>query len=117
MTHELTKHYTGDYFFEELRGISDAAQVDYKTMRRVHLIGELTKGHCSMVGAWVTICHIELLMIHGIGQGNIARNNIAVAILGLGRQWTICMPKTRHDSFFIERPCHNCCVPLQWNNQ
>lgn len=29
-----------------------AAGVNYKMLRRVHMIGELTKGHCSMLGAW-----------------------------------------------------------------
>lgn len=33
-------------------GLTDATGGDYKTLRRVHMIGELTKGACSMFGAW-----------------------------------------------------------------
>lgn len=35
-----------------MRGISDASGVPFKYFRRVHMIGELTKGACSMFGAW-----------------------------------------------------------------
>lgn len=52
LTYEATKAYTGQYFMDELQGLSDASGVDYKMLRRIHLIGELTKGSCSMFGAW-----------------------------------------------------------------
>eukprot|EP01112_Ceratiomyxa_fruticulosa_P015062 TRINITY_DN4384_c0_g2_i2.p1 TRINITY_DN4384_c0_g2~~TRINITY_DN4384_c0_g2_i2.p1 ORF type:complete len:435 (-),score=78.13 TRINITY_DN4384_c0_g2_i2:66-1370(-) len=52
LTYELTKDYTGAYFYEEMQGIADASGVDFKLLRRVHMIGELTKGSCSMYGAW-----------------------------------------------------------------
>eukprot|EP01006_Ploeotia_vitrea_P021341 TRINITY_DN53706_c0_g1_i2.p1 TRINITY_DN53706_c0_g1~~TRINITY_DN53706_c0_g1_i2.p1 ORF type:complete len:391 (-),score=214.95 TRINITY_DN53706_c0_g1_i2:109-1281(-) len=52
LTYDATVKYTGEYFFQELQGLSDAAGVDYKTIRRIHMIGELTKGSCSMYGAW-----------------------------------------------------------------
>ncbi|ESP01180.1 hypothetical protein LOTGIDRAFT_172703 [Lottia gigantea] len=48
----ITKRFTNPKFFEEIRGISDAAHVDAKKLIRIHLIGELTKGSCSMLGAW-----------------------------------------------------------------
>jgi len=51
-TWEATREFTGDYFFEEMQGLSDASGADYKTIRRIHMIGELTKGACSMFGAW-----------------------------------------------------------------
>lgn len=35
-----------------MRGISDASGVPIKLLRRIHMIGELTKGTCSMFGAW-----------------------------------------------------------------
>ena len=35
-----------------MRGIADASGVSLKLMRRIHMIGELTKGTCSMFGAW-----------------------------------------------------------------
>lgn len=52
LTWELTKKYSGEYFFQEMQGISDASGVDYLMIRRIHMIGELTRGACSMFGAW-----------------------------------------------------------------
>jgi hypothetical protein len=49
---DATAPYTGAYFFDEIRGMSDATGVSYDTIRRVHMLGELTKGGCSMIGAW-----------------------------------------------------------------
>lgn len=47
-----TDKYTGSYFHDQMRGISDSTGIDLKKIRRLHLIGELTKGSCSMFGAW-----------------------------------------------------------------
>ena len=52
LTYDATKKYSGQYFFDEMRGIADATGTDYKMIRRIHMIGELTKGSCSMYGAW-----------------------------------------------------------------
>jgi isopenicillin-N N-acyltransferase-like protein len=52
LTADATKAFTGAYFFEEMQGMADATGLDYKMIRRVHMIGELTKGSCSMYGAW-----------------------------------------------------------------
>jgi len=52
LTYDLTKHYTGPYFFEELAGIANASGVDYKMLLRVHMIAGVTQGKCSMFGAW-----------------------------------------------------------------
>jgi len=51
-TYELTKHSTGTYFYEEMQGLADGSEHDYKMIRRIHMIGELTKGACSMFGVW-----------------------------------------------------------------
>jgi len=52
ITSDLTVASTGQYFFDQMRGMSDSSGVDYDTLRRVHMIGELTRGRCSMFGAW-----------------------------------------------------------------
>ena len=52
LTELATREYTGDYFFEELKGIADAAGVDYQRLVNVHMIAGLTQGKCSMMGAW-----------------------------------------------------------------
>jgi isopenicillin-N N-acyltransferase-like protein len=49
---DLTKPFTGPYIYQELQGLADGAQIDYKTLCRIHLIGELTQGDCSMMGAF-----------------------------------------------------------------
>jgi len=49
---DATIDFTPQYFLDELKGLSASAKVDFKTLEWVHLIGELTKGSCSMFGAW-----------------------------------------------------------------
>jgi hypothetical protein len=49
---DLTTPSTGPYIYEELRGLAAGAGLDYQTLARVHLIGELTQGDCSLIGAW-----------------------------------------------------------------
>jgi isopenicillin-N N-acyltransferase-like protein len=49
---DLTRPSTGAYFYEELAGMGAGAGVDAKLLERIHLIGELTQGDCSMIGAW-----------------------------------------------------------------
>jgi len=51
-TYYMTRSYTPDYFYDEMKGISDASGVDYNTLVRVHMIAGLTQGKCSMFGAW-----------------------------------------------------------------
>lgn len=47
-----TEKFTGKYIFEELQGMAAATGMDVKRIQRIHLFGELTKGDCSMFGAW-----------------------------------------------------------------
>ncbi|XP_077988523.1 protein dcd1A-like [Glandiceps talaboti] len=47
-----TKPYTPSYFYDEIKGLADGANVDRKKIERIHMFGELTKGSCSMYGAW-----------------------------------------------------------------
>lgn len=35
-----------------MRGLAKAAGIPFRFIRRIHMIGELTKGHCSMFGVW-----------------------------------------------------------------
>jgi hypothetical protein len=37
-----------------MRGLADSTGLDYDTIRRIHMLGEFTKGDCSMFGAWGT---------------------------------------------------------------
>jgi hypothetical protein len=52
LTSMETQPYTGDYYGEELQGMSDASGIPVDQLRRVQMLGELTKGSCSMYGAW-----------------------------------------------------------------
>ena len=36
--------YVDNEIYQELRGIADAAKVDYTTLRRLHMLGEVTRG-------------------------------------------------------------------------
>jgi len=51
-TYVLTKKYTPQYFFDELRGIADGSGIPYQEMIRIHMFPELIKAQCSMFGAW-----------------------------------------------------------------
>ncbi|KAA0153182.1 hypothetical protein FNF27_07763 [Cafeteria roenbergensis] len=52
LTRDLTEDFTPQRYYDEMRGLADGAGVDYETVVRIHLIGELTKGDCSLFGAW-----------------------------------------------------------------
>ncbi|XP_070543586.1 protein dcd1A-like isoform X1 [Ptychodera flava] len=47
-----TREYTSQYFLDEMKGLADASGIDYKKIERIHMLGEITKGTCSMFGAW-----------------------------------------------------------------
>lgn len=49
---EITRPFTRKAFFEEAQGLADGSGADFKKILRIHMIGELTKGDCSMFGAW-----------------------------------------------------------------
>jgi len=48
----FTQKYTGSYYMEEMHGMAASAGVSVDRIRRIHMLGELTKGRCSMFGAW-----------------------------------------------------------------
>lgn len=52
LTDVLTAPYTGEYFFDELHGLADASGVNYTVIKWIHLLGEVTRGQCSMYGLW-----------------------------------------------------------------
>jgi hypothetical protein len=47
-----TAPWTGQYFNEELQGMADATGIPFEKIQHIHMIGELTKGSCSLYGAW-----------------------------------------------------------------
>ncbi len=52
---DATAPFTGAYFQQEIQGMADAIPEfadGAKRIQRLMLIGELTKGQCSMFGAW-----------------------------------------------------------------
>ena len=50
-THELTKKHTGEWFEQEIQGLAKGSGVSVRDIQRLHMVGELTQGHCSMFGA------------------------------------------------------------------
>jgi len=53
---DATAPYTPEYWFEEMHGLADGvgnfSAVTFDDIYRLTLLGELTKGTCSMFGAW-----------------------------------------------------------------
>ncbi|KNC53440.1 uncharacterized protein AMSG_08947 [Thecamonas trahens ATCC 50062] len=47
-----TRPWTPAYFLEEIKGLADATGLSYLAIERVHLLGELTKGGCSLLSAY-----------------------------------------------------------------
>jgi len=56
LTADATSDYTPAYWFEEMKGLADGVNnvsaVSFQDLYRLTLLGELTKGTCSMFGAW-----------------------------------------------------------------
>lgn len=52
LTHVLTELYTPKHFLEELRGLAAGSGLDYSLLLRVHMLPELVKAGCSMLGGW-----------------------------------------------------------------
>jgi hypothetical protein len=46
---DLVKNYMDEEIYNEMRGISDASQMDYKVLVRLHMLGELTRGKIQTV--------------------------------------------------------------------
>ena len=51
-TEEWTRQYTGKHIYDEFRGLSEGANIDYQKLVRVHMLAGLTQGKCSMSGGW-----------------------------------------------------------------
>jgi len=52
LSYERTKSFVQSYVEQEIQGIADALGKGVREVRRVMWIGELTRGSCSMFGAW-----------------------------------------------------------------
>jgi len=54
LTELASRAYSGQYFFDELKGMCDAVGTAdcYRTAVRLHMLAGLTQGHCSLFGSW-----------------------------------------------------------------
>jgi hypothetical protein len=52
LSFERTKGSLQPYVLEEIQGLSDGSGVPFKHVRNLMWVGELTRGGCSMFGAW-----------------------------------------------------------------
>ena len=41
---DLVRGYMDEEIYNEMRGLADAAQIDYQTVVRIHMLGEITRG-------------------------------------------------------------------------
>lgn len=51
-TEVITRLYTPQAFYDNLRGIAEGSGVEYQKLVRVHMLAGLTQGKCSHVGLW-----------------------------------------------------------------
>ena len=49
---EESKPFIDPQIYAEMRGLADATGADYHQIIRIHLIGEITRGQCSLYGAY-----------------------------------------------------------------
>ncbi|CAF1996258.1 unnamed protein product [Rotaria magnacalcarata] len=52
LQNELVKKYIDEEIYHEMQGVADGAQIDFKTVVRLHMLGEITRGRCSLYGLW-----------------------------------------------------------------
>jgi isopenicillin-N N-acyltransferase-like protein len=83
---DLTAPSTPAHFYQELQGLADATGVDYKRLLRIHLIGELTQGDCSMYGAW----------------GNATADGKTLSMRAL--DWDTDIPAVQYPTVFVYHP-------------
>lgn len=69
-----------------MMGLSDASGVSLAKIRRIHMIGELTKAHCSMFGAW----------------GNATLGNSTIQLRAL--DWDLDGPYRKHPAMIVYHP-------------
>jgi len=90
LTYELTRSYTPQYFYDEIKGISDGSGVDYNTMLAIHMFPELIQAACSMVGAW------------GEATNNITKNGPLYQLRAL--DWDTDGPFQKYPLFLVYHP-------------
>ncbi|CAF0748336.1 unnamed protein product [Didymodactylos carnosus] len=49
---KVSEAYMDEELFNEMKGVADGAKADYAVIRRLHFIGEITRGRCSLYGLW-----------------------------------------------------------------
>jgi hypothetical protein len=52
MTYLLCEEYISQEFKDEIRGLAEGAKLPYMEMARVHMLPELIKASCTLMGAW-----------------------------------------------------------------
>lgn len=88
LTYYLTVKYTNPAYYVEMMAMcKGAGKPDlYLKARRIHMIGELTKGHCSMFGAW----------------GNATQNGDVIQLRAL--DWDFDGPFRKHPAVIVYHP-------------
>jgi isopenicillin-N N-acyltransferase like protein len=52
LQNDLAAQFVNPEIYAEMQGIADATSLSYDMIRRIHMIGEITRGACSLYGAW-----------------------------------------------------------------
>jgi len=91
LTLEATAPWTGAYFNEELQGLADSTGISMKRLQYIHMIGELTKGSCSLYGAW--------------GQATASEGSPLMQLRAL--DWDVDGPFRNHPEIVVYHPTPN----------
>ena len=52
LQNDESKQFIDPEIYDEMQGMADASSVSFTMIRRIHFIGEITRGSCSLYGAW-----------------------------------------------------------------
>ena len=84
----LVERFVDREIYEEMRGIADAASVSYAQIRRIHMLGEITRGirlFCIRFSIDSSLVRFRsMFALRALGQRDARRQNSATARLGLG---------------------------------
>lgn len=52
LQNDLAEQFVNPEIYLEMQGLADSTSLSYDMIRRIHMIGEITRGACSFFGAW-----------------------------------------------------------------
>ncbi len=98
----LVHSYMDEEIYNELRGIADAAKIDYKLLVHLHMFGELTRGNIKSQSlvfvSPIFIQPIVHIMVFGVRRRSVVRLFKCVHLIGI---WMLIYNSIQSSLFFI----------------